>query len=62
MGILTLTGSDLTAAIGSANTMATSFAGTITGNAGWLILAATAGLIVFFVLYVMRRLRRLGRG
>ena len=62
MGPVTLTGSDLTAAIAAGNTMASSVASTITGNAGWLILAATAGLIVFFLLYVMRRLRRLGRG
>lgn len=62
MNGVTFSAGDLTTAIGSSNTLASAFAETITSNAGWLILIATAGLIVFFVLYLMRRLRRLGRG
>jgi len=61
MSAVTLSSGDLTTAIGAANTMATSVGGTFSANAGWLVLIATAGLLVFVVFYIMRRVARLGR-
>lgn len=61
MSALTLSGSDLTAAISKANVMATAAGGTVTHNAGWFILFATAALVVFVVRYIMKKSTRLGR-
>ena len=52
----------LDSAITAANTMAGSVASTITGNAGWFILFATAGLLIMFFMFIIASLSRLGSG
>lgn len=54
--------SGLASVISAANQMAASVAATITGNAGWFVLFATAGLLVFFLYTMIASLSRLGRG
>jgi len=61
MNPIHLSGSGLTAAISAADGMASAVGGTFSANAGWLVLIATAGLLVFVVFYIMRRVARLGR-
>lgn len=61
MSALTLDSADLTASISAADDAATAFGGTVTHNAGWFILFATAALVVFVVRYIMKKSTRLGR-
>lgn len=60
MSTLTISGSALATAITAANDLAGSMAGTVTSNAGWLILIATAGLLIVVVTTIMLHLARLG--
>jgi hypothetical protein len=61
MSPVAFTGASLTAAISASNTLASSAWGTFTGNVGWYILVATAGLIIALLLGLKNHMFRLGR-
>jgi len=62
MNPIHLSGSGLTNAIATANTMAHAVGGTFSGNAGWLVLIACASLIFGVIGSIMIGMSRLGRG
>lgn len=62
MSPLSLSSPDLTAAISAGNDAATAVGGTVTHNAGWFILFATAALVVLVIRSLIHGLSNLGGG